>query len=144
MLKIDHRESKLKELFLKEFGNTADLKNKKKAYLQAKIKADQEEMNSIREVEDFAGEVESREVPQDERDLANAKAIVIPVITDAGLHRRVNIETDIAIKGGYIWVRVPIGKGTLNKECLKALTGEAKFVGLNPISNVEITLIFNK
>ncbi len=153
---MENREkikNKLKELFAKEFGatneysNTSDLNNKKKAYLQAKIRADQEEMNSLREIggdADFESEILSKDVPEDETEKAEAKAAVLTTITKAGLHQVVDLDTDVAVKSGYIWVKVRLGTGVLDKEKMKALCSDGKFVGVNPITNTEISLVFSK
>lgn len=153
---MENREkikNRLKELFAKEFGatneysNTSDLKNKKKAYLQAKIKADQEEMNSLREIggdADFESEIVSKDIPEDETEKAEAKAAILTTITKAGLHNIIDLDTDVAVKGGYIWVKLRVGTGILDKEKMKALCGDAKFQGANPINNEEMSLVFSK
>ncbi len=144
-----------------------DLKNKRKAYIQAKIKADQEELNSIREKinmkesmqltnivkgfqalreadPDFEAQIGNKEIPQNETEQAEAKAIILPTITKANLHQNFDLDADVAIKNGYIWVKVRLGHGILSKEQMKALTSDSKFEGANPVTDTEITLIFSK
>lgn len=99
---------------------------------------------SLKEDKNFEPEIMNKSVPQDEEAKAEAKAAILVALTKAMLNKNVNLDKDVAIRGGYIWVRVPLGYGSLSKEQLKALCGESKFQGLNPISDTELTLIFDK
>lgn len=133
-----------------EYGSTDDLKNKEKAYLQAKIKSDQDRMNSIRENnknmrENFAPQIAGKKVPQDEEAQAEAQAAILVTITKAGLQNIVDLDNDVVYRDGKIWVKISLGsENSLSKESLDAIAKGKGFLGLNPISNSEIAIVFSK
>lgn len=88
--------------------------------------------------------ISNKTVPQSETEIAEAKALVLPVITKAYLSKNVDLDKDIALKNGSIWVRVKLGYGLLTKEMLKTLSSEGTFQGVNPVDNTTITLVFSK
>lgn len=92
----------------------------------------------------FKNNVLNKEVPKDETELAEAKASILVTITKANLNTNVNLDEDIALSGGNIWVRVELGNKAIANEQLKALASDSKFRGLNPISNTELALVFSK
>lgn len=142
---------------MSEYSNEEDLKNKEKSYLQAKIKADQDRINSLRETnmrkirfselfenDNLESDIASKNVPQDIESKAEAKAAILVTITKAKLNSLVDLDNDIAVRAGYIWVKVNVGTGSISSEQLKSLCSDSKFKGVNPISDSEITLVFDK
>ncbi len=89
-------------------------------------------------------EIANKIVPQDEKEMAAAKAAIMPTIMKAMLEKSMNLNKDIVVKDGQIWVRVNLGVGVLDKEKLKILCADGKFAGVNPVDNSTITLVFNK
>lgn len=92
----------------------------------------------------FQPDIANKNVPQDDEALAEAKATILVTITKANLAKKINLDTDIAIRGGYIWLRYSIGHDAISNDQLKALCSDSKFRGINPISDTELTLIFDK
>lgn len=123
-----------------------DIKLDPKANLQRTYEMKQPKlMDLLREADtDFEAEVSTKEVVPNEIEIAEAKAIVIPAVTRARLHRNFNPDRDVAISGGNIWVKIRLGTGYLSKDQLKELGSESNFVGVNPVNNTEVTLIFEK
>lgn len=108
------------------------------------VKEVKEPFSHLNESENFESNIMDKQIPQNNEELAAAKAAILVVITKAHLEGKVDLESDVAVKGGYIWVRIRLGTESLSNEQLKALCSEGKFKGLNPVSNTEITLIFDK
>lgn len=93
---------------------------------------------------DLESAISNKEVPQNATEIAEAKALVLPIITKANLQTKVDLDRDVALKNGNVWVRLAIGNGVISKEQLKALCSEGSFVGANPVDNQTITLVFSK
>lgn len=91
--------------------------------------------------EEFEDEIQKKQVPHDEIEQAEAKAAILVTLTKANLK---NVVKETKIVKDHIWVRIGVGHGYLDAEQLKALAGDSKFAGLNPISNTDISLIFKK
>lgn len=93
---------------------------------------------------DFEAAIHNKEIPISPQEMAEAKALVLPIITKANLQTKVDLDRDIALKSGNIWVKVTLGQGLLTKEMQKALTSEGNYLGANPVNNTTITLVFSK
>lgn len=85
-----------------------------------------------------------KNIPTDEVDKAEAKAAILTTLAKAQLQGNVNLDKDLALRDGHIWVNVVLGDGILNKDQMKALSGDSNFVGVNPVDTDTITLVFKK
>lgn len=126
----------------------SDIKNKKRDLYNLQIRQNQDDLSKLNKLteadSEFEAEIQNKELPPDELELSEAKAAVLPTLTKANLHRNLNIDEDVAVKNGNIWVKIRLGSGILTKDTLKALTGDAKFKAINPNTDSEVTLIFSK
>ncbi len=129
---------------VQEYSNDQDLQNKEKAYLQAKIKNDQEKMNSLRESGNLESDIAGKNIPQDREAQAEAKAAILVAITKARLNDRVDLDNEVITRAGFIWVKVNIGNEAITSEQLKALCSDKRFKAINPLSDTEVTLVFDK
>ncbi len=128
---------------VQEYSAEDDYNNKEKAALQARIKMDQEKMNRLRENSNLESGIAGKEVPEDLEAKAEAQAAILVAITKAGLNNMVDLDNEVIARKGLIWVKVNIGNKAITAEQLKALSSDKRFKGLNPLSDTELTLVFD-
>ena len=129
---------------VQEYSNDEDLKNKEKAFIQARMRNDQEKVNSLRESGNLESDIAGKSVPQDREAQAEAKAAILVAITKARLNDRVDLDNEVITRAGFIWVKVNIGNEAITSEQLKALCSDKRFKAINPLSDTEVTLVFDK